>query len=125
MSELIMAEMGSEIFKRFIQESLPEHKALNLEVWSPTPWMVDVFVGEYIPHHSRNSEIRNWLQQNFGNESSPIHKALGLWHESSVTIHGYSWYGFKTEKLMNRFLDQFHSPPNPSEHSTSYRIKCH
>lgn len=98
--------VGSELYRRALTECLPEHQELMAEVWSPTPWMLDVNVGG----EERRREIRNWCNRNLGPESSPIHGNEGDWHEGNVTMHGRTWYGFKTEAMAKRFEAQFNSP---------------
>lgn len=96
---------GTEIFRRLGEESREDIRRINLEVWSPTPWMIDVLTSD------RERRIRNWCYIHFGPESSPIHDKHGIWRQSNVTMHGYCWFGFASEELMNRFLAQFPSPP--------------
>jgi hypothetical protein len=97
-------QIGNDVFQRMIENS-GEHAEINREVWTPTPYMVDVLITE------REHEIRNWLNLNFGFERNPWRESKGLWHQSRVIMHGYCWYGFETEELMNRFVKQFPSPP--------------
>jgi hypothetical protein len=98
---------GNALYQRACNECLPEHRELMVEVWSPTPWMLDVNVGS---GEDRRREIRHWCNRNLGHESSPIHGHEGDWHEGNVTMHGRTWYGFKTEAMMKRFEAQFPSP---------------
>lgn len=78
----------TELYQRAINECLPEHKELMVQVWSPTPWMLDVSVGSA---EERRREIRNWCNRNLGTESSPIHGNDGNWHEGGVTNQGKTW----------------------------------
>jgi len=39
------AQIGNGLYRKMIEDSLPEHLDLMVKVWSPTPVMVDVFVG--------------------------------------------------------------------------------
>lgn len=100
--------IGSALYHKAITECLPEHRELQVKVWSPTPWMVDVFVGS----EERRRLIRNWCNHNYGRESLPIHDISGNWHEGGVTINGKTWYGFKTQAMMDAVMAQF---PPPSE----------
>lgn len=102
-----MNTTGSEIFLHLNDNVAGRYAALNLEVWSPTPWMTDVFVENDDVRHT----MRNWLNQNLGPESEPFRKREGSWHISCVTMRGYCWYGFATEELMKRFIKRFPSPP--------------
>ena len=83
-----------------------EFAEINRKTWSPTPWVIDVF----IPTDESKHVIRNWLIYNFGPESEPSCEVKGSWRASFVTVHSFCWYGFKTEDLMNRFLAKFPQP---------------
>lgn len=76
------------------------HEILE-KVWTPTPWMVNV------EDKDREIEINNWCNRNLGRESSPIHNKNGLWHKGNVTMYGKTWYGFATEEIMGRFVEEF------------------
>ena len=102
----------TELYQRALRECAPEHRDLMEEVWSPTPWMMDVNVGS---GEDRRREIRHWCNRNLGPESSPIHGKEGDWHEGNVTMHGRTWYGFKSAAMMKRFDAQFHSPNEKAE----------
>lgn len=104
--------LGSELFQR-MNDGVPEqYQKLNVEVWTPTPWMIDVLTTE------REQEIRNWCNLTFGRECSTIHGQEGFWQQGRVTMMGYCWFGFSAEALMQRFIEKFPSPPNPKRHLT-------
>jgi len=89
--------IGTELYERAITDCRPEHRELMVEVWSPTPWMIDVVTKD------REQALWHWCYRNFGPESSPIHHNQGNWMRGNVTISGKTWFGFSTEKLMRRF----------------------
>ncbi len=97
--------MSTELYRKTMQlgEDFKDPKMGELmkEVWGPTPWMIVVVTT------GREQEIQHWCYQNFGPESSPIHRREGSWHRANVTMHGRTWYGFKTEELMKRFQARF------------------
>lgn len=90
---------GSELFQRTIAADYgdPHRNELMQSEWAPTPWMMDVQVNE------NRDILRHWCYRNFGRESSPMHEHEGSWKQASVTLNGYSWFGFKTESMMQRF----------------------
>ena len=92
--------IGNDLFNKTMAEDYGDAslKELQRKIWKPTPWMVSVHDA------GREHEIRNWLCLNLGGESSPIHGEEGVWHKGSVTMDGKTWYGFKTEELLQRFL---------------------
>lgn len=94
---------GTELFFKSMAKDYgdPHMSALLKEVWGPTPWMIDVLTRD------REEEIRGWCRKTFGSESSPIHKCVGAWHGSSVTIYGRTWFGFKTKSMMEQFESVF------------------
>lgn len=99
---------GTELFRRTMvaDYGCEEMSSLMARVWTPTPWMIDVLTD------GREQEIWNFCYRNFGPECSPIHKKEGDWHRASVTMHGRTWIGFKTEAMMKQFEKQFPSPSN-------------
>lgn len=96
---------GTDLYRRIIsyEYRTDEQSDLQRKVWSPTPWVVNVFEG-------RNDdmmyfEIGEWCRENIGPESSPIHEMQGEWRRGGATVDGWTWYGFATEEIMNRFLE--------------------
>lgn len=99
--------IGNALYQIAISECLPEHRELQVKVWSPTPWMVDLFVGN---DDLRRRRIRNWCNHTIGRESLPLQDISGNWHEGGVTIQGKTWFGFKTQEMMNAVAEQFPAP---------------
>lgn len=88
------------------EDSNDEREALMFEVWSPTPWIVDVNTGS-MSDMDRYYDILSWCNKMFGPESYPIHGKNGDWHHGSATINGWTWMGFKTKELMDTFIKQW------------------
>lgn len=99
--------VGTSLYGRIIQHAIDKNDAERLElahkVWDPTPWVIDVFVGR----HEEDTEhyIRQWCLNNFGKESWPIHDNPADWYRGGATVNGWTWFGFKTEEMMQRFID--------------------
>lgn len=86
-------------------ESGRETDKLMLKVWSPTPWIVEF--KEFEVNSREWFEAFEWLDENIGPESSPIHEREGVWHRGNAVVFGINWYGFATEDLMSRFSAQY------------------
>ena len=97
---------GSDIYQRLIA---PVDGNLMHEVWDGTPWIVDAFTGP-IDNYGRFREIMDWCRCEFGDESWPIHGKPGDWHCGGATVHGWTWIGFATEEMMQKFIDRWPSP---------------
>lgn len=80
-----------------------DRSVLQRKVWELTPWMIDVFTGEY----RRHEKIRRWCYDTFGMMSSPIHEIAGTWREGGATVHGHTWYGFASEEQMQEFIAEW------------------
>jgi hypothetical protein len=108
-------DIGNDLYRRMAADDYgnEDRKALMLEVWTPTPWMIDVYEGYDDEGRSRERSIRNWCNHNMGRESSPIHGDHGIWHRGNVTMHGWTWYGFRSEQLMKWFQEVWPSPDKP------------
>lgn len=78
------------------------------EVWTPTPWMIEAFVGHY--RDGREDEILRWCYAELGEMSSPIHGTKGSWHRGGATINGWCWFGFSDETTMQRFAARWPTP---------------
>ena len=85
-----------------------EHEELMRKVWSPTPWMVNVYTGRI--SERRDRAIQQWCRDTFGDECWPIHDQPGTWQRGSATIHGWTWYGFATETQMIAFVERWPTP---------------
>jgi hypothetical protein len=96
-------ETGTALYQRTIAAdgSAVEWRELLKSEWSPTTWMINVQVDD------KHDEMRHWCYHNVGRESSPMHGSAGGWKQASVTMHGRSWFGFRTELLMKRFQEHF------------------
>jgi hypothetical protein len=78
------------------------------KVWTPTPWMVEAYTGRC--DDVREHNMIHWCHDTFGPESSPIHGRSGDWMRGSVTINGWTWFGFATEALMRQFVGAWPQP---------------
>lgn len=85
-----------------------ERRDLMIEVWSPTPWIVDAFSDSVNSVTER--AMLDWCRAAFGDEAWPIHGRPGEWQRGSATIHGWTWFGFRTEGQMNQFNERFPTP---------------
>lgn len=101
---------GTDLYHRLLafNHGDKERDALAREVWSPTPWMIDVYTGRCI--EDRDREILQWCHSEFGQESSPIHGREGRWHRGGAIINGWTWYGFADEEAMKRFVARWPAP---------------
>ena len=80
---------------------------LEHKVWDPTPWIIDVYMGDRLPSGNREDErkIREWCNKNIGKGSWPIHDDPGAWHIAGAVIFGWTWIGFDTEEHMRAFME--------------------
>ena len=92
---------GTEIYKK-IDDSGTE---LMKKVWNGTPWIIDVFTD--CVNSNRHRKIVEWCRTNFGNEASPIHGKEGNWQRGGVVIYGYTWLGFSTKEMMEKFIKKW------------------
>lgn len=101
--------MVTELYRKAINYDYgsQETSDLMLKVWSPTPWMVEVYSGGYNKHRDREDKIMKWCREHFGNEASPIHSKDGAWHRGGATVHGYTWFGFSTKEAMDLFVSEW------------------
>lgn len=104
-----MTDIGTELFARTLAFDYgdEERSALMRKVWSPTPFMVNVDTGS--PDSDRYREILQWCRENIGPQAHPIHGKDGDWQTGTATVFGWTWMGFATEDLLNRFLAAFPS----------------
>ena len=102
--------MATELYQRTITYDYgdEDRRALMEEVWSGTPWMLNVFTGSC--NEDRDLEIRDWCHEHLGDEAWPIHGRPGAWQRGGATIYGWTWYGFAKEEDMLRFQEAFPSP---------------
>ena len=114
---------GTEIYHSFmdsLEQSDPELLLINQKVWSPTPWVLDVYTDSL--GSSKGIGLRKWLEEHLGPESSPIHGMEGRWHFGYVTIYGWIWIGFASEQEMEQFIEAWGSNTRtrnyPTQNST-------
>ncbi|GEC52227.1 hypothetical protein ABIF38_006389 [Bradyrhizobium japonicum] len=100
---------GTALYQRTIafNYGTPGRGEIMREVWTPTPWMLDVYVGD---RYAREDEILRWCYAELGEMSSPIHGRAGCWHRGSATIFGWTWFGFADEATMQRFAARWPTP---------------
>lgn len=98
---------GTELYERTIAFDYGdvERSDLMKKVWSVTPWMVDCYTGNINSDTER--EMREWLYSNVGDQAFPIHGRPGNWQFGSATIHGWTWVGFSSKELLEKFLEAF------------------
>jgi hypothetical protein len=104
--------MSTDLHKRMLafndRQDDPERAELMRKVWEPTPWMVDVYTGNY--DGGREREMLHWCFKTLGQQASPIHERIGLWQRGHATINGWSWFGFSLERDMKEFVERWPSP---------------
>ncbi len=95
---------GSDLYRRSMTyyEEHDSDPALQHKVWDATPWMVNAYTGSMT--EDRDTEMRLWCFEQFGDEAWPIHGKPGNWHRGGATIYGWTWFGFATERMMNEFI---------------------
>ncbi|MCZ4284601.1 hypothetical protein O4H29_07100 [Marinobacter salarius] len=91
---------GSDLYQRQIAECEDE---LMHKVWDNTPWMIDAYTGSISRDNERYQEIMEWCRDQFGPEAWPIHGKPGDWHCGGATVHGWTWLGFATKEMMDKF----------------------
>ena len=82
------------------------------EVWSVTPWMVNIYTGRALDF--RMLEMIDWCLEKYGREAWPIHDRPGAWQRGS-SINGYSWWGFDDAEKLKTFEAAFPNHPTQSE----------
>jgi len=75
--------------------------ALQHKAWDGTPFMVDWYTGQTAD--DRDLSMQNWCRQKIGDEAWPLHGKPGRWHRGGVTVHGWTWFGFETQALLDAF----------------------
>ena len=102
--------MGTELFRQTMEwadrEENEKRGELMHKVWKGTPWVVNAYTGS-IANHGRYRDIMDWCREHLGAEALPIHGKPGLWHSGGATIHGWTWMGFATEEMMDKFLQRW------------------
>lgn len=85
---------GSELYHRTISFDYGDdhRRALMEEVWSVTPWVVNVFSDNI--SSARERGMMEWCRKRIGDEAHPIHGMPGKWQRGGATIFGWTWFGF-------------------------------
>jgi len=97
------------IYKQLLEKAdageLASDGELTRQVWGNTPWIIDVYLGEWDEvAHERESDINAWCREHFGEEAWPIHGRDGRWRSGSAIVNNWTWYGFDTEEAMQQFM---------------------
>lgn len=104
--------MATDLYRRSTEwaekRQDPRGLALHHKVWDATPWMVNAYTGRI--GDERDAEIREWCSEQFGDEAWPIHGRPGLWHRGGGTVNGWTWIGFATQEMMDRFEAAWPAP---------------
>lgn len=98
---------GTPLFERMLAYDYgdAERAELMREVWTPTPFMVNVNTSSIASN--RDYEIHRWCREQFGPENWLLADKVGTWQRGSATVDGTTWYGFATEALMQQFLKRW------------------
>lgn len=93
--------IGNELYQRMLKysEDHSDGGLLMRQIWTPTPFMLDVNVGD--DHKER--EILEWCFEVMGSESSPLHEMDGCWRRGNARVYGWVWFGFETAELLSKF----------------------
>jgi hypothetical protein len=100
---------GSALFHEMLAWSIENENdrgELMRSVWSGTPWIVNAYTGP-IQNHGAYRAIMEWCLKEFGKEASPIHGIEGQWRAGGATVVGWTWMGFATEEMMERFKSKW------------------
>lgn len=106
--------MATEIYNSIIAwntERGPEDAALAHEVWDMTPWVVDVFDGQWSEEPQRRYEMMHWCRDRWGEQAWWPSGRKGAWQMGSATVCGWAWWGFDSEEHMKEFVAAW---PNPA-----------
>jgi hypothetical protein len=98
--------MATELYRKAMDWAASKLDADGMvqqrKTWEVTPWMVDVYTGWI--GEERDREMRRWCGKAFGEEARPIHGRPGAWQRGGATVNGWTWFGFASEEMMERFL---------------------
>lgn len=97
----------TDLFERAINFSYddPERGELVRKVWSVTPHMIDCYTDNI--NSERERAIRRWCYDNIGEQAYPIHGREGDWQFGGATIFGWTFLGFSSKELLDKFLEAF------------------
>lgn len=102
--------MGNDLYNQVVayDHGDAERNALTRKVWSGTPYMIDTYTGS--TGERRDLEMRWWCRDRWGREAAPLHGIAGEWLRGGATIHGWTWYGFRTQAQLNEFMAAWPDP---------------
>lgn len=97
------------LYSRMFEVLEADKHELMHKVWDPTPWIINVeTLSPSTEEGIRRWDImRDWLISNIGVESYTIHGYVGAWHRGGATVCGWTFFGFATEDMMHKFVEQF------------------
>lgn len=107
---------GTDLYHRsmaYYEAKEPDGGELQHKVWDATPWMVNAYTGSIAD--DRDMEIRDWCEQEFGQEAWPIHGKAGNWHRGGATVYGWTWFGFAASEMLERFNARWDDTPRPDQ----------
>lgn len=110
--------VGSDLYQRlmaFYDEHNRHNSELHHKVWDGTPWMVNAYTGSSCSD-TRYAEMMEWCHERFGEPSWPFSDdpRSGDWRSGNATVYGWTYFGFKTETMMNEFAKAWPNPPSPT-----------
>ena len=98
----------TELYKLIMKKAEQNGSDLELQhmVWDPTPWVIQVQLGDPVDtfEYSDEREIMDYCLAQFGPESWPIHNKPAAWYRGGATVNGVTWLGFATEQMMQQFM---------------------
>lgn len=99
--------VGSALYQQMLAFDYgdTERNELMRKVWSGTPWMVNAWTGS--PDDDEFRWIMDWCRERWGPEAWPLHDRGGTWQRGGATIHGWTWFGFATEAMMQEFAERW------------------
>ena len=93
-----------EVVRRSDAGELASDGELTRKIWSGTPWIIDVYLGEWEEvEYNQQSDLYAWCREHLGDEAFPHGGRPGRWHTGGAIINGWIWIGFDTEDAMQRF----------------------
>lgn len=96
---------GSDLYRSMIRNVHADFSDLMRQVWTPTPWMADVYTDS--PSRDggdRMRRMRGWCRQRWGEESDPLRGRTGQWRAGDATIDGRTWWGFREREQLDEFV---------------------
>lgn len=98
--------MGSQVYRDAVEwyEKNGEADDLRLfhKAWDMTPWMINTYDGSMV-RDTRYRDMIEWCCKRWGDQAWWPAQRPGAWQRGSVTIHGWTDWGFDTEAKMNEF----------------------